>query len=192
TAGTLDSHNYVFTYAKGTLHVVKAAIVITVDDASKVYGGGIPVLTGSLSGVVNGDDITLTYSTTADQYSDVGTYPINAIVHDPGNKLGNYTVSNTPGTLHVTKAPLSVTADDSSKVYGDANPAFSASSSGFVLGQDPSVLGGALAFSTAATSSSPVGSYGVTPSGLTSSNYAITIVDGTLSITKAPLTVSAK
>src|SRR5205823_7864647 len=185
------SHNYVFTYAKGTLHVVKAAIVITVDDASKVYGGGIPVLTGNLSGVVNGDDITVSYSTTADLYSGVGTYPINAIVHDPGNKLANYTVSNTPGTLSVTKAPLAVSADDSSKTYGDANPAFTASYSGFVLGQGPSVLGGTLAFATAATSSSPVGSYDVTPSVLTSSHYAITFHAGTLHVTKAPLTDSA-
>jgi hypothetical protein len=44
------------------------------------------------------------------------------------------------------------------------------------------VLGGTLAFATPATVASPPGSYAITPSGLTSSNYAITFVDGTLSV----------
>ncbi len=44
-------------------------------------------------------------------------------------------------------------------------------------------LGGTLAFTTAATSTSPVGIYSVTPSGLTSSNYGITFVPGTLTVT---------
>src|SRR5206468_1259897 len=109
---------------------------------------------------------------------------------DPDHKLTNYSVTLNTGVLTVSKAPLSVSADDKTKVYGDANPAFSASYSGFVLGQGPSVLGGTLAFATAATSSSSVGSYDVTPSGLTSSNYAITFHTGTLSITKTPLSVS--
>jgi hypothetical protein len=44
------------------------------------------------------------------------------------------------------------------------------------------VLGGALTFNTTATTGSPVGSYPIVPSGLTSPNYNITFVNGTLSI----------
>src|SRR5438132_1535495 len=91
----------------------------------------------------------------------------------------------------ITKTPLSVTADDSSKVYGGDNPAFSVSYQGFVLGQDHTVLGGTLSFATAAVKGSDVGSYDVTPSGLTSGNYDITFHKGTLSITPATLTVTA-
>ena len=60
--------------------------------------------------------------------------------------------------------------------------------SGFVLGQGVSDLSGSLAFSTAATAASHVGSYTVTASGLSSSDYAISYVDGALNVTAAALT----
>src|SRR5208282_1041869 len=53
-----------------------------------------------------------------------------------------------------------------------------------------SVLVGTLSFSTSASQGSPVGVYDVSASGLTATNYAITFVDGSLSITPASLTVS--
>src|SRR5204863_6462802 len=51
-------------------------------------------------------------------------------------------------------------------------------------------LGSTLSYSSSAAASSPLGVYSVTPSGLTSSNYQITFVDGTLDITKAALSVT--
>jgi hypothetical protein len=51
-----------------------------------------------------------------------------------------------------------------------------------VAGDDPSALGGALAFGTTAGTASPVGLYPISVSGLTSTNYAITFVGGTLKI----------
>ena len=71
-----------------------------------------------------------------------------------------------------------ITAVGESKTYGQDNPDFSVAYDGFVLGQGASVLGGTLAFSTPATNGSHVGNYAVTPSGLTSANYAITFVAG--------------
>ena len=96
-------------------------------------------------------------------------------------------------TQIVNPAPLTVTANNASKVYGQPNPAFTVSDCGFVLNQDPSVLGGTLTFSTSATAASHVlaGGYSITPGGLTSTNYAITFVNGTLTITPAPLTITA-
>ena len=82
----------------------------------------------------------------------------------------------------VNRAPLTVTADNQTKITGEANPSFTVSYSGFVLGQGPEVLGGTLTFSTTATTSSPPGGYTITPSGLTSSNYTITYVSGTLTV----------
>src|SRR5206468_3873118 len=107
-------------------------------------------------------------------------------------KLANYTVTPVKGTLSIGKAALSVTVDAQSKTYGDANPAFTVSYSGFVLGQSNSVLGGSLQFSTVANGMSPVGSYEVFTCGLTSANYAITFHSGTLTVGKADLTVAAK
>jgi len=120
--------------------------------------------------------------------SPVGSYSILASLHDPGQKLANYTVTIKNGTLTVTPARLTVTADNQTKIYGQPNPVFTASYSGFVLGQDPSVLRGTLTFSTPATITSPVGNYPITPSGLTATNYAITFISGTLTVTPALLT----
>jgi uncharacterized protein YjbI with pentapeptide repeats len=91
----------------------------------------------------------------------------------------------------VTRTPLTVTAVNQAKAYGAALPAFTAAYAGFLTGDTPSVLGGTLAFSTAATAASQVGTYLIIPSGLTSSGYAITYVAGTLTVTKAPLSVTA-
>src|SRR6185369_13434014 len=116
-----------------------------------------------------------------------------------GLTSSNYDIHFVDGTLDIGKASLSVTvdSDDSTaaidhftKTYGDANPAFGVRYAGFVLGQGPGVLGGSLAFDTAATASSDVGAYAVTPKGLTSSNYDIHFVDGTLDIGKASLSVT--
>jgi hypothetical protein len=83
---------------------------------------------------------------------------------------------------------LSVTADPQSKVYGDADPAFTASYLGFVTGETTAVLGGTLGFSR--PPGETVGTYPVTPNGLTSSNYDLTFNAGILTITKASLSVN--
>ena len=98
---------------------------------------------------------------------------------------GNYRLTYREGTLTVDPAPLTVTAKDAARSYGAANPDFAARFDGFVLGEDAGDLGGALDFTTAATRGSPVGSYALSPGGLTSGNYAITYADGALSVDPA-------
>jgi hypothetical protein len=51
-------------------------------------------------------------------------------------------------------------------------------------------LSGALAFATSATAQSPVGTYPVTPSGLSSPNYVIAFVPGTLTVVRGGVTVT--
>ena len=92
--------------------------------------------------------------------------------------------------ITVAPAPLVVAANGAAKVYGAPLPGFTASFTGFVAGDTPASLGGALAFATAATSSSAVGTYAVTPVGLSSPNYAIAFASGTLTIVRAPVAVS--
>ena len=93
-------------------------------------------------------------------------------------------------TKIVTKAPLTIVASSAMKVYGRANPPIFAAEFGFVLGQSLN-LKGVLNVATTATVGSHVGSYPVTPSGLTSANYAITYVNGTMAVAPAPLTIWA-
>src|SRR5207247_907042 len=109
---------------------------------------------------------TLAFSTAATAASPVGNYAITP----SGLTSSNYTITFVNGNLAVTPASLTVTANNATKVYGQPNPAFSASYSGFVNGDTSASLGGTLTFTTLATAASPVGNYGVTPGGLTSGN----------------------
>jgi len=83
----------------------------------------------------------------------------------------------------VNKAPLTITADNRSKIVGRPNPPLTATYSGFVNSDTPASLNGSLTITTTATVSSPPGAYPITPGWLSSSNYAITFVGGTLIIT---------
>ena len=108
-------------------------LTVTANDQTKIYGTANPALTVSYSGFVGADNassltIQPTASTTAVTTSPVGTYPITAA----GGVSSNYTFNYVAGTLTVTKAVLTVTADDKTKVYGTANPALTVSYSGFV------------------------------------------------------------
>ena len=191
TPSGLTSGNYNISFVKGTLTVTKADLTMSADNKSKVYGAANPTFTGTLTGVQNNDGITASYGTTATQQSAVGTYDIVPTLNDPNNKLGNYNVTKNNGTLTVTKADLTVTADNKSKTYGDANPNFTVSYDGFKNGDAAGSLGGTLQFSTNANQGSPVGSYDVTPSGLTSNNYTITFAKGTLTVDKRAIEVTA-
>ncbi len=102
---------------------------------------------------------------------------------------GNYSINFSGSSLAITPVPLSITADAQSKVYGAADPVFTASYTGFVNGETPAVLTGSLSLVRAPGQN--VGSYAIAPSGLASSNYAITFNPGTLTITKASLSATA-
>jgi hypothetical protein len=118
-------------------------------------------------------------TTTATPSSNAANYPITV----NGATAANYAISFLNGTLTVSKAPLTITADNKSKTRGTANPAFTASYSGFVNGDTVTSLDTAVAFSTTATTSSPVGSYPITPKSAKDANYTVTFINGTLTIT---------
>ena len=110
----------------------------------------------------------------------VGTWHWSATYSGDANN-GSATRGCDPASAAVvTPAPLTVTADDAYSVYRAPFPAFRVHYGPFVLGEGPSVLGGALTFATSTTPTSTVGDYSVTPGGLNGSNYAITYVAGTL------------
>jgi hypothetical protein len=184
-SGAADS-DYTISYVNGTLTVTPVALTITADDTSKVYGAALPTLTASYDGFINGDTSTsLTtqpmLSTSATAASHVNTYPITA-----GSALdGDYTISYVNGTLTVTPAALTITADDRSKVYGAALPIFTASYSGLVNGDTATSLTTAPSLDTSATAASHVGSYAITASGAVDTDYTISYVAGTLTVTPA-------
>ena len=50
-----STRDYTISYVAGTLTVTPAALTITANNQTKVYGAALPTLTASYSGFVNGD-----------------------------------------------------------------------------------------------------------------------------------------
>jgi len=190
-AGGSDN-NYTYSHVNGTLTITKAVITATADNKSRVYGDTNPTLTISYAGFKGTDnagviDVLPTASTTATTTSNVGTYPVTPA----GGSDNNYSFSHVNGTLTITKAVITATADNKSKVYGDANPTLTISYSGFKGTDNASVLDVLPAPSTTATTTSNVSTYPITPAGGSDNNYSFSYVNGTLTITKAVITATA-
>ena len=98
----------------------------------------------------------------------------------------NYTIMTTDGTLAITKATASVTAKDTIRKYGAANPTFDAAVTGAVNSE-------ALNFSlaSAATQTSGVGNYPIVVTLGTNPNYEVRPHDGMLTIDQAVASVKA-
>src|SRR6185295_16072740 len=106
-----------------------------------------PVLTASYTGFLNGDTESVLsgspiLNTTADTTSTVpgGPYPIEVV--QGTLSATNYQFAFTNGQLTVTKAVLTVTAENKSRVYSTVNPPLTATLSGFLNGEDQSVVSG--------------------------------------------------
>jgi len=191
-AGGADN-NYNFTYASASLVIEKASLQVTADNKTKVYGSDNPVLTYTYSGFVNsdnGDDIDQqpVITTTADKTSPVGDYSVTLA----SGSDNNYDIIRTNGSLLVTKATLVATADNKSKTYGQINPALTISYSGFVNSDGTSDLDDLPVASTATTSTSDAGTYPIVLTDVTDNNYEVTTVDGTITINKAVLVITAE
>ncbi len=99
-----------------------------------------------------------------------------------------FTITVNPTLL--TPAPLTITADNKSKVYGETNPVLTVTYSGFVNNDGPAQLTTQPVVTTTAITTSPAGQYPITATGATDPNYTITYVPGTLTITPQPQTIT--
>ena len=91
----------------------------------------------------------------------------------------------------VVKIPLTAHVANTTKVYGDANPEFNITYSGFRDGDSEVGFSVPASISTIVDNSSKVGKYDIVASGAVSDKYEISYIPGTLTITKAPLIISA-
>ena len=182
--------NYSVTLNDGSLTVTTVPLGVTANSATRQYGQSNPTLTGSITGLQNGDNITATYSCTATASSTVGTYSIVPSLSDPANRLGNYSVTLNDGTLTVTTAPLSVTANNATRLYGQSNPTLTGSITGLQNGDNITAT-----YSCTSTASSSVGTDSIVPTLVDPNNrlgnYSVTLNDGSLTVTTAPLAVTA-
>ncbi|SIT34795.1 gliding motility-associated C-terminal domain-containing protein, partial [Filimonas lacunae] len=182
-----------------TLTIDKAALTITATDSAKVYDGNAFAGGNGLvySGFVHSEDSTAAL-TGAVFYNGNSQGAINVNSYDiiPGGlSAANYAITYAKGTLTVGKAALTVTAKDSTKVYDGVT--FSngngVSYSGFVNNEDSTAaLTGAVTYTGTSQGATNVNTYTIVPGGLVAENYSIVYADGTLTINKAVLEVTAR
>ena len=145
--------------------------------ASSSLGSSYPVTIAVQSGpaTISGNTVTLT---------GVGTVVLKA------SQAGDaqYSPATATQSFQVTPAPLTVTANNATRVYGAANPVFSGTVIGAVNGDTFTET-----FTTTATASSNPGTYPIVPAitGANLANYTATTANGTLTVTAATSTTAA-
>jgi hypothetical protein len=180
--GTLSGGDYytITSFTANTFTITPKPITVTAEAKSKMYGEADPEFTYRTSpALITGDALSGALSRTAG--SDVGTYSVNQ-----GNlNSKNYTITFVGNSLRITPKPITVTADRKSKVYGDADPEFTYTTSPALVAGD--ALSGLLSRSAGAD----VSRYPINQGSLNSENYSIGFVENYLEITRKPITVTA-
>lgn len=169
-------------YDGNTYPLLKAfmtPMTVSADDVSKTYDGdpygnsptGVAYTTASGRTSLRPEHVfgTLTYGTE----SDAGTYTLSGLYSDQQG----YDISYS-GTLTINPAILTVTANDVTQTYNGIgfHGGNGVTYSGFVGGEDASVLSGTVTYGGNAQGAVNAGSYVITPGGLSANNYAITYV----------------
>lgn len=148
-----------------------------------------------LSGALSGDDVSLDASLATAGFADPNAGAAKPVSVSGlallGADSGNYSIDQVAAvTASILRAPLTVSANDTNRFFGDSNPAFSATYSGFVATEDARVLSGSPAFGTPAVPTSPVAgspyAITVTSGNLAANNYSFVFAPGQLSVLPKP------
>lgn len=181
-----------------TLTVNPKTLTVTGASASnKTYDGtNAATISGSLSGIVGGDGVTLNGTGTFAS-TNVGTgISVTSTSTLSGAQAANYTLTQPTGlSANITAKALTITANDVSKVFGTTLTGGSGStaftSGGLVGGQTIGSV--TIAYGTGAAAGDAVGTYAnqVTASAatggtFTASNYSISYTAGTITVNAVP------
>jgi autotransporter-associated beta strand protein len=183
TKGSLSANNYDFNFIDGYLTVGNASLTLTADDKTITYGE-TPVLTYRIEGFVNGDDISDVNGNPDLSVNSLfaGAHTIN--ISSGSLSSANYGFDNqVSGTLTVKKAALKVTAKDTSKVKGSANPVFELAYDGFIGNDNVDSIDVKPIIECSATDTSASGTYPIKVSNGSDNNYEMEYIAGTLTIT---------
>ncbi|HEX3541019.1 MAG TPA: PKD domain-containing protein [Acidimicrobiales bacterium] len=174
-SGTPATQSFTLTVAKGTPTLSWAT------PADIVYGTALSSTQLDATSPVPG---AFGYSPVAGSVLPAGANQTLSVTFTPTD-TANYAVTATTVKLNITKATLTVRADNSSRPQGVANPTFTYQITGFAALDPPTVVTGAPVLSTTATSSSPAGTYpiNVAAGTLAAANYTFALSAATLSVT---------
>ena len=168
------------------------AIVITADDHGHTYGDNPIQLTPTTAGIVDEIEVTFTVKDGENNVielsstTDAGTYTIIPSASHP-----NYTITIVNGTYTVSPREITITAEDKGHVYGEQPADLAPATAGLnneievtftVKDGDENVI--------VLSSATNVGEYTIIPFAA-DSNYIITFENGTYTVTKKALTVTA-
>ena len=179
--------NKMVTLNAGVLTITKAPLSVTAKSYSMKQGEALPAFEAVYSGFKNEETSSVltkqpVITCEATSASMPGEYEIVV----GGAEAQNYSISYTNGKLVVTEAdPVTIIATSYTREYGEDNPAFEFTSEGAALEGQPEI-------SCEATATSPAGEYPIIIKKGSVKNYNDTYTNGVLTITKAPLSVTAK
>jgi filamentous hemagglutinin family protein len=161
------------------IYTQRPTLTIGVASATREYGLPNNAFSYTLDGLILGDQannaVNGSITSNATQASNVGNYALS------GNfvSAAGYVVAVTPGTLAVTPATLTYSANPGSRMVGVPNGVFGGSISGFRNDDtQASSTTGTLTFQSPADANSPIGRYAIDGSGLSASNYVFTQASG--------------
>ena len=192
--------NYDVTLVNSTLEVSKIALTINVTNASVTYGDNSPTYNCTFVGLdkTNANEEALVragvrFVCDYSQGSSAGTYDITAVA-----ELDNYNATINKGTLTVNKKAVTVTATNKTITYGGDAPKYTYTITGLVLNENVKDAFGVEPTLTCAYLKGDKtngvvkdNGYAIVASGLNSDNYAVSYVNGKLTVKKASLKLSA-
>ncbi|MBE5790140.1 MAG: hypothetical protein E7325_10905, partial [Clostridiales bacterium] len=177
--GAATQGNYAVSYADGTFTINQKLVTLTADNNSKIYGAEDPTLTARITtGELVGND-TLNYTLSRAVGENVGNYTITVT---PGENP-NYAVTVKTGTFTISQKPVTVTAENKTKTYGDNDPELTAVVNGLV-GDDT------LNYTLSREEGENVGSYDINVTLGDNPNYAVTANKGTLTVSPKAVTIT--
>ncbi len=187
---TATSYTYVPSkkvYLKPNISINNANIIemISFSGDTFSYTGKSPTVTWTNN--MEGYTVKLTMPTL---HSEVGTY--EEIIPATFTKGDETFTAQIPYSYTIEPVKLMAKVSDASRVYGEENPTFTISYTGFVNNETANVLTTKPVATTTATANSGIGTYPITISGGESKNYTFEYEEGTLTVNKAPLTIKVE
>lgn len=182
TLGGSSAANYTATTVGGSLRITHAPLSVLAKGVGATYGQTPPQPTEYFFyGFVNDDNSSVVsgapiLSTDVTATTPRGIYPIDVQAGTLSAANYKFLTVNPPGgegSVRVYKAPLTVTANSVTVPEGGTVPPLTYTITGFVNGEDASVVSGTAALSSTVTSSTRTGEYPITVnvSGLSAENY---------------------
>ena len=162
-----------------TINVQKATPLVTwANPAAIAYGTALSATQLDATAILPGSFV---YTPATGTVLAAGAGQTLAVTFTPTDTVDYNTVTDT-ASINVTKAQLTVAANNQSMTYGGPVPAFSYTITGFVNGDHASVVSGTPLLTTTASQSSRTGSYpiAVNVTQLSATNYTFAGQNGTL------------